>query len=259
MTLTIKNGAIRGRFLNYKTGSSGGYFSFQGIRYGKAPIGNRRFRSALPETPWKGTRSVTREGSSCPHRNMILENFKGNEDCLFLNVYTPKLPENGINPKLPVMFWIHGGGFQFGNGNAFLYGPDYLIPEGVIMVTINYRLGALGFLNTRSKEAPGNAGLKDQVLALKWVRDNIESFGGDPNQVTISGQSAGSASVHYLLLSPSAAGLFHRAIAQSGVTLNPWAISYNTQDRAFSLGNVLGYGTNDTQKLVRKYHLKCES
>ncbi|CAO1433136.1 unnamed protein product [Diamesa hyperborea] len=251
ITLTIKNGAIRGRFLNYKSGAPGGYFSFQGIKYGKAPVGNRRFRSALPETPWKGTKSATREGSSCPHRNMILENFKGNEDCLFLNVYTPKLPENGLSPKLPVMFWIHGGGFQFGNGNAFLYGPDYLVPEGVILVTINYRLGALGFLNTRSKEAPGNAGLKDIVLALKWVRDNIDTFGGDPNQVTISGQSAGSASVHYLLLSPSAAGLFQRAIAQSGVALNPWAVSSDTRQRAFSLGNVLGYGTNDTQKLVQ--------
>lgn len=250
--VNTKKGALRGRYMSYKTGISGGYYSFQGIKYGKAPIGNRRFKAPLPETSWKGVKPAVREGASCPHRNMILENFKGNEDCLFLNVYTPKLPDSDTNSKLPVLFWIHGGGFQFGNGNAFLYGPDYLIPENIILVTINYRLGALGFLNTGTPDAPGNAGLKDQVLALKWVRDNIKSFGGDPNAVTIAGQSAGSASVHYLLLSPMAKGLFKRAIAQSGVALNPWAITDIPHERAFLLGKALNYQTNDTEKLVRK-------
>lgn len=150
------------------------------------------------------------------------------------------------------MFWIHGGGFQFGSGNSFLYGPDYLIDEGVVLVTINYRLGALGFLSADVPEAPGNAGLKDQVLALKWVKDNIKEFGGNPDKVTIFGQSAGAASVHYLMLSPMAKGLFHGAIAQSGVALNPWAFTENTKNRAFKLGSVLGLETNDTQKLVGK-------
>lgn len=250
--INTKNGMLRGRYLPYKTGISGGYYGFQGIKYGKAPIGNRRFKAPLPEGPWKGIKMALREGASCPHRNMILENYKGNEDCLFLNVYTPKLPDSDGNPKLPVLFWIHGGGFQFGNGNAFLYGPDYLIPENIILVTINYRLGALGFLNTGTHEAPGNAGLKDQVLALKWVRDNIEKFGGDPNEVTIAGQSAGSASVHYLLMSSITKGLFKRAIAQSGVALNPWAITDIPRERAFMLGKALNYQTNDTEKLIRK-------
>lgn len=102
-------GSIRGRYQPHKTGSPGGYFSFQGIKYGKAPTGNRRFKAALPEEPWEGIRLALREGASCPHRNMILENFRGSEDCLFLNVYTPALPENENNPKLPVLFWIHGG------------------------------------------------------------------------------------------------------------------------------------------------------
>ncbi|CRL07130.1 CLUMA_CG020125, isoform A [Clunio marinus] len=198
VVVTTKDGALRGRYLQYKTGTAGGYYSFQGMRYGKAPIGDRRFKAPLPEVPWKGIRSALREGASCPHRNMILENYKGNEDCLYLNVYTPKLPESFLDedPKLPVLFWIHGGGFQFGNGNAFFYGPDYLIQEDIILVTINYRLGALGFLNIGTPDAPGNAGLKDQVLALKWVHDNIDVFGGDPNEITIGGQSAGSASVN---------------------------------------------------------------
>lgn len=109
VVVKTKNGAFGGRALSYKTGNVGGYFSFQGIKYGKAPIGDRRFKAALPEEPWTGIRLASREGPSCPHRNMILENYRGNEDCLYLNVYTPLLPQNGRNPKLPILFWIHGG------------------------------------------------------------------------------------------------------------------------------------------------------
>ena len=173
VVIKTKNGAVRGRFQPYKTGAIGGYYSFQGIKYGKAPIGDRRFKAALPEDPWTGVRPAVREGTSCPHRNMILETFRGMEDCLYLNIYTPQLSSK--KSKLPVLFWIHGGAFQFGNGNAFLYGADYFMETGeIILVTINYRLGALGFLNTGTEDSPGNVGLKDQVLALKWVRDNIE-------------------------------------------------------------------------------------
>lgn len=165
---------MRGRYQFYKTGATRGYYSFQGIKYGKAPMGDRRFKAALPEEPWVGIRPAIREGTSCPHRNMILETYRGTEDCLFLNIYTPQLVDSRRS-KLPVLFWIHGGGFQFGNGNAFLYGADYFMETGeMILVTINYRLGALGYLNTGTADAPGNVGLKDQVLALKWVRDNIE-------------------------------------------------------------------------------------
>jgi carboxylesterase type B len=249
--VNTKNGHLRGRYQPYKTGTPGGYYSFQGIRYGKAPMGNRRFRAALPEEPWKGIRPAMREGTSCPHRNMVLERYRGSEDCLFLNVYTPQLYAR--NKKLPVLFWIHGGAFTFGNGNSFLLGPDYFMQSNdIILVTINYRLGTLGFLNTGTHDAPGNAGLKDQVLALKWVRDNIEFFGGDPKEVTVGGQSAGAASVHYLMLSPLGKGLFKRAIAQSGVTLNPWSVTDVTAERAFKLGNVLNYATNDTESLVSK-------
>jgi acetylcholinesterase len=140
-----------------------------------------------------------------------------------------------------------------GSGNAFLYGPDYIVVEDTILVTINYRLGALGFLSV-GPDAPGNAGLKDQVLALKWVKDNIKTFGGDPELITIFGQSAGAASVHFLMISPMAqGGLFHRAIAQSGVALNPWAMTSKPKKRAFMLGEVLGYETNDTAKLIGKF------
>ncbi|XP_055923213.1 juvenile hormone esterase isoform X2 [Eupeodes corollae] len=248
--VTTTQGKLRGRFQRFRSGERGGYFSFKGIRYGLPPIGNARFRAALPEKPWTGIRDALREGNSCPHKNMILDTFKGNEDCLFLNVFTTKLPKGDSNPKLPVMVWLHGGGFSFGSGNTFLYGPDFLVAEDVILVTLNYRLGPLGFL-ANGPDAPGNSGLKDQVLALKWVRDNIEAFGGDPNLVTIFGESAGAASVQFLLLSPLANGLFHRAISESGSALNPWSMAYNTSERALRLAEATGYtGSEDANEVL---------
>ncbi|XP_037955973.1 venom carboxylesterase-6-like [Teleopsis dalmanni] len=181
---------------------------------------------------------------------MILDTFKGDEDCLFLNVFTKRVPKGGDNPQLPVMVWLHGGGYSFGSGNTFLYGPDYLVSEDIVLVTLNYRLGPLGFL-TAGPDAPGNQGLKDQVLALKWVRDNIASFGGNPNEVTIFGESAGASSVQLLLLSPLGKGLFHRAISQSGSVLNPWSLTESSTERAFRLAANLGYvGANDTIEIL---------
>ncbi|XP_050321068.1 esterase E4 isoform X1 [Bactrocera neohumeralis] len=243
-------GKIRGRFQKYRSGERGGYYSFKGIRYGEAPIGARRFRAAAPEKPWLGVRDASREGNSCPHKNMILDTFKGNEDCLFLNVFTTRLPREDDELQLPVMVWLHGGGYSFGSGNTFLYGPDYLVAEDIVLVTLNYRLGPLGFL-TAGPDAPGNQGLKDQVLALKWVRDNIAAFGGDPKQVTVFGESAGASSVQMLLLSPLAAGLFQRAISQSGSALNPWSMADSSSERAFRLAANLGYvGANDTDEIL---------
>ncbi|KAH8247657.1 hypothetical protein KR038_007603 [Drosophila bunnanda] len=250
---TTSLGKVRGRYQKYRSGERGGYYSFKGMRYGAAPTGARRFRAAEPEKPWSGIRDASREGQSCPHKNMILDTFKGDEDCLFVNVFTTRMPkdeDSGEHPKLPVMVWLHGGGFSFGSGNSFLYGPDYLVTEDIVLVTLNYRLGPLGFL-TAGPDAPGNQGLKDQVLALKWVRDNIAAFGGDPNQVTIFGESAGASSVQLLLLSPLSKGLFHRAISQSGSALNPWSMSASSSQRAARLAANLGYvGANNTEEIL---------
>ncbi|XP_053947009.1 esterase E4 isoform X2 [Anastrepha ludens] len=243
-------GKIRGRFQKYRSGERGGYYSFKGIRYGEPPIGASRFRAAKPVKPWFGVRDASREGNSCPHKNMILDTFKGSEDCLFLNVFTTQLPKEDDEVLLPVMVWLHGGGYSFGSGNTFLYGPDYLVAENIVLVTLNYRLGPLGFL-TAGPDAPGNQGLKDQILALKWVRDNIAAFGGDPKQVTVFGESAGASSVQMLLLSPLAEGLFHRAISQSGSALNPWSMADSSSERAFRLAANLGYvGANDTEEIL---------
>lgn len=239
MELRLQEQEGRSKYKNYKLDTN--------------KIFHSRFRAAEPEKPWSGIRDASREGQSCPHKNMILDTFKGDEDCLFVNVFTTQMPkddDSAEQPKLPVMVWLHGGGFSFGSGNSFLYGPDYLVAEDIVLVTLNYRLGPLGFL-TAGPDAPGNQGLKDQVLALKWVRDNIAAFGGDPNQVTIFGESAGASSVQLLLLSSQAKGLFHRAISQSGSALNPWSMSASSSQRAARLAANLGYvGANKTEDIL---------
>lgn len=170
----------------------------------------------------------------------------GNENCLFLNVYTKSLEPDS---KLPVMVFIHGGGFMFGDGNAVSYGPHYLVQHDVVLVTINYRLEVLGFLNLEIPEVPGNAGLKDQVAALRWVKKNIVKFGGDPDSITLHGQSAGAASAIYHVLSPMSNGLFKQVIAHSATPLANWAFDSNDKEKAFRVGKVLGKETNDTQEL----------
>ncbi|KAM3956544.1 carboxylic ester hydrolase [Aphomia sociella] len=250
--VTTQLGTLRGRKLVARTSAQTSYYSFKGVRYAQPPRGPLRFRPPVPLEQWSGVRDALEEGAVCPHRFMLFDTYKGDEDCLFLNVYTPALPDKltGYNPKLAVMVWIHGGAFAVGSGNAFLYGPDHLVGAGVVLVTLNYRLGALGFLSLENEEVPGNMGLKDQVMALKWVRDNIDNFGGDPNRITIFGESAGAASVHLHMLSNSSQGLFHGAIAQSGLALSPWAIAAEPQARAFELGRELGIDTNSTAELL---------
>lgn len=164
----------------------------------------------------------------------------GSEDCLFVNVYVPK---TDIKP-LTVMVWIHGGGFAIGDGSPMLQGPDYFMTKNVIVVTMNYRLGPFGFLSLGTEDVPGNAGLKDQTLALKWVQTNIEYFGGDPGKVTIFGESAGGASVQYHLLSPMSKGLFSGAIMQSGSSNNPWALQKAPQHIAHELAEILKKGSD---------------
>ncbi|XP_044593022.1 juvenile hormone esterase-like [Cotesia glomerata] len=150
------------------------------------------------------------------------------------------------------MVWINGGAFFSGAGDDDFFGPDYLIEKDIVLVTINYRLGILGFLNLDDEEASGNQGLKDQVMALKWVQQNIAQFGGDPNNVTIFGESAGEASVHYLNLSPLARGLFHKSIMQSGVATNPWAFTiHSPKEAAVKISSIRGNKTTDTQELIK--------
>ncbi|KAK9875464.1 hypothetical protein WA026_007858 [Henosepilachna vigintioctopunctata] len=221
--IDTKLGKIKGKLASNYLGVE--YYSFQGIPFARAPVGDLRFKAPLPAEAWNGVLDGTKEGPACPSVHMLFRWVTGNEDnCLNLNVYIKELPKNGV-PLKPVMVWVHGGGFTYGSNSTELYGPEYLITEDVILVTINYRLGIFGFICLQDENlgVTGNAGLKDQVMALTWVRENIISFGGDPDNVTVFGESAGAASVHFLTLSPSAKGLFHKVIIQSGSALSPWA------------------------------------
>lgn len=173
--------------------------------------------------------------------------IEGNEDCLYLNVYSPEIKPAS---PLPVMVFIHGGGFKSGSGNDDVYGPDFLVSHGVVLVTINYRLEALGFLCLDTEAVPGNAGLKDQVAALRWVQDNIKVFGGDPNNVTVFGESSGGSSSSLHVISPMCKGLFQRAISMSGVPFCDWSVPFVPQKRAFLLGKELGFETDDPNELL---------
>ncbi|XP_067006808.2 esterase E4 [Anabrus simplex] len=236
--VTVTEGQLRGRRVATLSGKK--YYKFQGIPYAKPPIGPLRFQPPQPAEPWDGIRDALREGAVCMYYDKKKGICIGDEDCLFLNVYTPRLPTAQSHSLRPVMVFIHGGGFTEGSGNSDRYGPDFLVDEGVLVVTLNYRLGPFGFLSLHNRLVPGNMGLKDQVLALRWVQQNIATFCGNPEEVTLFGESAGAVCVHCHTVSPMSAGLFHRAIIQSGVVLNWWGISRNPVSRAFRLGQAMG-------------------
>ncbi|KAJ4438727.1 hypothetical protein ANN_14676, partial [Periplaneta americana] len=202
-----------------------------------------------PPEPWTEVYDATMERNECSQNHVVTKMHTGSEDCLFLNVYTHKLADNTSSPRA-VMVWIHGGAFKLGSGGAMMQGPDYLMEEDVVVVTLQYRLGVFGFINLPAAGVSGNIGMKDQVMGLKWVQNNIASFGGDSTRVTIFGESAGGASVHYHLLSPMSEGLFHGAIMQSGSALDPWAFKEPEEIRkaTFELGNSFGCNqTGDTE------------
>lgn len=197
---------------------------FAGIPYAAPPTGPNRFRPPQPHPGWAGTREAVEFGAAAPQRPGMMEALAGggegpawDEDCLFLNVVTPHCDD----ARRPVLVWIHGGGFTGGAGNVPWYdGTSFAIDGDCVVVTLNYRLGVLGFLHLGGHldEFPGsgNLGLLDQLAALRWVQENIEGFGGDPGNVTVFGESAGAMSVATLLGLPESRGLFRRAIAQSG-------------------------------------------
>lgn len=221
------------------------FYAFKGIPYAAPPVGDLRFRNPQPHASWSGLRDASNHGSHCPNDGIMGIGAGGHEDCLFLNVYSTNL-----NGDLPVMFWIHGGAFVIGDGNTLVYGPDLLLREDVVVVTINYRLSSLGFLSTDDKEAQGNYALKDMVMALRWVQNNIAAFGGDPKRVTAFGQSAGSTAIHLLLMSKMADGLFSQAIMQSGTGLSPFAFQTEPRVRAEEIGNKLGLKFKSTKELM---------
>ncbi len=208
-----QDGTVAGRLV-----AGGTVRAFQGIPYAAAPVGALRWRSPQPAPPWTGVRDANRPGAPCMQRAMPVPGIPPSEDCLFLNVWAPR-PDGPGRPPLPVMVFIHGGGFVFGSGAEPAYDGTALARHKVVLVTLNYRLGVFGFLAhpalTREAGTSGNYGLLDQMAALRWVQANIRGFGGDPGRVTLFGESAGGTAVAMLLTSPRAAGLFGQAILES--------------------------------------------
>ncbi|KAL6428698.1 hypothetical protein ACFW04_007943 [Cataglyphis niger] len=246
--ITVKQGKLQGIFEDNVLGSR--YLAFKGIPFAAPPVGELRFKDPKPPASWEGIRDASKNAGDVSIQLQTLPFFSviGSEDCLYLNVY---IPHNIYRTtRNPVMVFIHGGAFLIGNGNDINKRPDYLMAKDVILVSINYRLGALGFLNVGHEEVSGNQGLKDQVAALKWVKENIEIFGGDPNNITIFGVSAGGLSAHLLMMSPLSKGLFHKAILQSGMAKCFWALAENAEDKAFKLASILGNDSKNPREVI---------
>ena len=226
---------------------------FKGIPFAAAPIGALRWQAPRPAAPWEGTRDATRFGPACLQGSIFgdIAFTDTSEDCLSLNIWTPATTPVTIDTqRLPVMVWIHGGGFQAGAGAEPRHDGEAFARKGVLLVTFNYRLGVFGFLahpgltKESGHSASGNYGLLDQIAALRWVQANIAAFGGDPGNVTIFGESAGSLSVSALMASPLARGLFHKAIGESGAFfprsgLAPGSLA-STEERGAKFAEALG-------------------
>ncbi|NWI43982.1 CHLE Cholinesterase, partial [Picathartes gymnocephalus] len=256
--IATEKGRVRGTSLQVLGGT---VTAFLGIPYGQPPVGRLRFQKPEPREEWADVWDATKHANSCHQPiDTTYPGFAGSEmwnpktnlseDCLYLNVWIPSpKPKNAT-----VMVWIYGGGFESGSTSLPVYDGKFLARvERVVVVSMNYRTGALGFLSLPgNQKAPGNAGLFDQRLALQWVQDNIAAFGGNPKSVTLFGESAGSASVTYHLLSPKSHPLFARAILQSGAANAPWAAvtASEARNRAVALAKQLQCPTGNESELI---------
>lgn len=237
VTVQVREGRLRGLRLR-----AGGVF--KGVPYAAPPVGPLRWRAPQAALPWSGVRDALDFGPDFPQRaNARFRAPRQHEDCLYLNVWTPYL-ERGA--RLPVLVWLHGGGFTGGSGSDLRCDGERLAGEGAVVVTFNYRSGLFGFLahpalsRESANHVSGNYGLLDQIAALAWVRDNIEAFGGDPSRITAFGVSAGSASISLLLAAPRAQGLFHGAILHSPGAGRPLASLQEAEHAGLALGSDLG-------------------
>ncbi|XP_035297322.1 liver carboxylesterase isoform X2 [Cricetulus griseus] len=259
-------GQVRGSLLHVKDGDIGVH-TFLGIPFAKPPVGSLRFAPPEPPEPWSGVRDGTSHPAMClqtdimnsefaKKMNLIMPPTSMSEDCLYLNIYTPAHAHEGSN--LPVMVWIHGGGLAIGMA-SMNDGSILAATEDIVMVSIQYHLGILGYFSTGDEHARGNWGYLDQVAALHWVQQNIAFFGGNPGRVTIFGASAGGTSVSSLVVSPMSKGLFHGAIMQSGVALLPDLISEKSEVVYTVMANLSGCEAKDSEALVHCLRDKTEA
>ncbi|KAH9379223.1 hypothetical protein HPB48_017695 [Haemaphysalis longicornis] len=268
LVVTTTNGSVRGLLINHTSGNS--VRVFYGIPYAEPPLGVLRFRRPVPKMSWSGTLDATIKPNSCVQAlDCIYGNFSGSimwnantnmsEDCLKLNIWTPH-----PNPQnVSVLVWIYGGGFYSGTSTLDVYDATTLVRrENVIVASMNYRVASLGFLSFGNDVVPGNAGLYDQHIALRWIKENICAFGGDENRITLFGESAGAVSVGFHLLSPLSRPLFTRAILQSGSVTAPWGFQNNATARksATALAAAVNCSTslgNETLKCLQEKEAKA--
>ncbi|XP_031172736.1 pyrethroid hydrolase Ces2e [Sander lucioperca] len=254
-----KLGSLRGQYVSVK-GKEPGVHAYLGVPFAKPPVGPAlRLAAPQPVEGWEGVRDATQQPPMCvQHKQFSLDLFDKlgvmlvdlpdiSEDCLYLNIYTPA--NRAHDAKLPVMVWIHGGGFAMGAASMY-DGSALAAYQDMIVVLIQYRLGLLGFLSTGDEHMSGNVGLLDQVQALRWIQQHIHNFGGDPDLVTIFGESAGGVSVSLLLLSPLSVGLFHHAIAESGTAAMDILISKDPLSVMQVVANVSGCSLESTEKMA---------
>uniref|UniRef100_A0A915EIW6 Carboxylesterase type B domain-containing protein n=1 Tax=Ditylenchus dipsaci TaxID=166011 RepID=A0A915EIW6_9BILA len=251
--LTIESGSIRGEYL---TIGANDFAVFKGIPYAAPPVGSLRFQKPEPPAKWRGVMNATQYPPMCAQRSrsrstdpVHLYKIHISEDCLYLNVFAPP---QFTNDTYPVMVWIHGGGFQSGSSSDYPQEAilNNFVSRKVVFVSMNYRLGPLGFISTGDSILPGNNGLRDQILALEWVRLNAHVFGGDPNNVLLMGQGSGASAASLLALSPSAEGLFQKIMLMSGTAISPgvvrnaaingtWALDKKLHCRSFNSSELL--------------------
>ncbi|XP_060615311.2 cholinesterase-like isoform X2 [Anolis sagrei] len=254
LVVDTSSGPIKGKTLTVGSGSVRAYL---GIPYAEPPLGKLRFQKPLPHQPWSQIFEATDFGNAClqppvpetPEAKMVNPNRPLSEDCLFLNIWVPH-PQPSVS--IPILVWMHGGGFVAGTSSLDLYnGASLAVTENVIVASMNYRLGALGFLSL-PPAVPGNMGLWDQHLALTWIKENAAAFGGDPNRVTIFGQSAGAACVGFHLLSPKSEPLFAQAVLQSGEPNAVWAWvnPEKAKNKSLELSQLLGCGEGNENEIV---------
>ncbi|XP_012868195.1 PREDICTED: acylcarnitine hydrolase-like [Dipodomys ordii] len=261
---TTHTGQVRGSLIHVKD-SNVGVHTFLGIPFAKPPVGPLRFAPPEHPEPWSGVRDATSYPAMCLQNadimnmlttvKLIIPPISISEDCLYLNIYSPASAQEGSN--LPVMVWIHGGALVVGMA-SMNDGSRLAATENVVVVTIQYRLGVPGFFSTGDQHATGNWGFLDQVAALRWVQQNIAHFGGNPNCVTIFGESAGGMSVSSHVVSPMSQGLFHGAIMESGVALLPDLISSSSEPVSSMVANLSACEQVDSEALVSCLRAKSE-
>ncbi|XP_068620373.1 esterase E4-like [Battus philenor] len=249
VSINIKQGKISG-ILDKSFLKNVDFFSFKGIPYAQPPIGDLKFKAPVQHQGWDGEYKAFKNKPTCLQFSLRRRNgeefgLSGSEDCLYLNVFTPNLKGSA-----PVIVFDYNDNFRTGFNGTETYAPDFFMEEDVVVVTISHRLGILGYLTTEDEVIPGNNGLRDFILGLQWIQENIEQFGGDPNRVTLMGNRGGAIIVNVLLYSIKAKNLFNAAILQSGTSFEPSLFYKKPREAAFELGKLFGINTTDSILLL---------